>query len=204
METKNIKLRISPNQHQKYFNMLIELRHKIGWDHEFDDNEVFIAPFILTCAAGLECTLNDKIIGFFTSHERDSDDLSKGFLSMNLRGKLSNIVAILTDGKYTINRQHKTYQALTELIGIRNRLVHNSSEYEECEAVVVTSDTGKTHFEIPPEVTDNMEDYTFGVAKPIGRFHDALEDIYEKFFEQYENDSFSENELIILNMKSKL
>jgi len=200
MESKQVKLRIFTGQHQLYMQMLIDLREKIGWfNEEHIGDEVYIVPFILTCAAALECTLNDKIIYHFTSEDGVKSDLSSGYLSMNLRGKLSNIVSILTDGKYTINKEHKSYQALAELIGIRNKLVHNSSDFEECDAVVVTEPEGDVHLKIPDDVSNKLEDYTFGVKRPIGRFQDALEDLFEHFFNIYDKKDFTNNKLIVLS-----
>jgi hypothetical protein len=203
MESKNIKLRIFTSQHRLYMQMLIDLRERIGWCNEDSlGDEVYIAPFILTCAAALECTLNDKIIYHFTSEDGTKNDLSAGFLSMNLKGKLSNIVSILTDGKFTINKEHKTYQALVELIRLRNMLVHNSSDFKVCEAVVITEPKGSVHIKIPDEVNDKLEDYTFGIKRPIGRFQDALEDMFEQFFNIYDKKEFTHNKLIVLSKNS--
>lgn len=200
MESKDIKLKVFTSQNQLYMQILIELREKIGWHNEEEfGNKVYVVPFILTCAAALECTLNDKIIYHFKSSDGVQNDLSEGFLSMNLKGKLSNVVSILTDGKYTVNKEHKTYQALAELIRVRNRLVHNSSGFEECEALLFAGPKGNYQVKIPDEVNNKIMDFTFGIKTPVGRFQDALEDLFDQFFDAYDKKEFTNNKLILRN-----
>lgn len=198
MEDKQIKLKVFTSQNELYMHMLIELRTKIGWSKDEKYGEpIFTVPFILTCAAALECALNDYIISHFSIDDKRSNELTSGYLSMNLRGKLTNIVSLLTNGKYTINTEHKTYQILVELIKVRNRLVHNKSSYEECEGVVVTKENGDVHIKIPEDVSKKIDDYSMGINPPIGRFQDALEDFYDRFLYVRPKDKFIENDLII-------
>ena len=199
MDEKEIKLQLFTSQNELYMQILIALREKVGWFNEDDWGEdKFIVPFVLTCAAALECSLNDNII----SHYSDDSELSKnqitGYLSMNLKGKLTNIVPMLTNSKYMINTNHKSYQALVELIKARNRLVHNKSSYENCDGIVVTNDEGDIHIKIPEDISKKLDDYTFGIKRPIGRFQDALEDLYAKFFYAFGKSDFNGNDLIVL------
>ncbi len=195
MADKQIKLKVFTSQNELYMKMLLELRTKIGWSKDEKYGEpIFSIPFILTCAAALECALNDYIITHFSS---ENDELIPGYLSMSLRGKLTNIVPLLTDGQYKINTEHKTYKTLVELIRVRNRLVHNKSDYEECEGTVVTAENGDIHIKIPDEVNEKLDDYYLGVKPPIGRFQDALEDLYEKFLYARPKTNFPDNHFIV-------
>ena len=199
MEEEEIKLQLFSSQNELYMQILIALREKVGWGNEAEWGEdKFIVPFILTCAAALECSLNDNIISRYSNDSESSNNQITGYLSMNLKGKLTNIVPMLTNSKYMINTNHKSYQALVELITARNRLVHNKSSYENCDGTVVTNDEGDFHIKIPEHISKKFEDYTFGIKRPIGRFQDALEDLYEKFFYSYSKSDFSGNDLIVV------
>lgn len=200
MEEKEIKLKLFTNQNGLYMNVLIALREKVGWvDEDGCGNDKFIAPFILTCAAALECSLNDNIISYYSSDEGLPSDQVDGYLSMNLKGKLTNIVPMLTNAKYEINTNHRSYQTLVELIRARNRLVHNKSSFEDCSGVVITSDEGDVEIKLPKEMHHMfVDDYTFGLKRPIGRFQDALEELHEKFFNVYHGSEFKGNDLIVM------
>ena len=192
METE-IKLRLFTSQNQLYMNILIELRSQLGWFNEGKD--AMVVPFVLTCAAALECTLNDIIIRDLDSEPERS--LVNGYLSMNLRGKLTNVVPIATGNEFHINQNHKTFLYLSELISIRNRLVHNKSSHEIHDGVIVEEPCSEIHVRVQPGVAEGMNDLTFGLKKCAGRFHDALEDFHKKFYECYGRESFVGNDLIV-------
>jgi len=200
MEEKEVKLQLFSSQNELYMQILISLREKVGWVNEDKCGEdKFIVPFVLTCAAALECSLNDNIISHYSNESESSNNQITGYLSMNLKGKLTNIVPMLTNSKYMINTNHKSYQALVELITARNKLVHNKSSYENFNATLITNDEGDSHIKIPDHISKKLEDYTFGIKRPIGRFQDALEELYEKFFYAYSKSDFSGNDLIVTN-----
>lgn len=192
METE-IKLRLFTSQNQLYMSILTELRTQVGWLDE--GNGAMVVPFILTCAAALECTLNDIIISAFDSEPERS--LVDGYLSMNLRGKLTNIVPIATENEFYINKEHKTFLHLSELISVRNRLVHNKSSHETHDGVIVKDPAGEVHIRVEPGVAERIDDVTFGLKKSVGRFHDAIEDFHRKFYNVYRRDDFKGNALIL-------
>jgi len=199
MEEKEIQLKIFTNQNEKYMQILITLREQIGWIEDNQSGEdIYIVPFILTCASALECSLNDYIIKHYSSGEHSHKHLIDGYLSINLRGKISNIVSILTNEKFMINTNHKTYQTLLELIRVRNRLVHNKSDYDECTGVVKTNEKNEIFIKVPEDVSNKLDDYSFGIKRPVGRFQDAIEEFYEKFYYIYKEPDFIGNDLIRL------
>ena len=197
MEEKEVQLKIFTNQNEKYMQILIALREQIGWIENEPGDDKYIVPFILTCASALECSLNDYIIKHYSSDYHSHSHLVDGYLSINFRGKLTNIVSILTNEKFIINTNHKTYQTLLELIRVRNRLVHNKSDYDECTGVVKTNEKNEMFFVIPEDINNKLDDYSFGIKRPIGRFQDAIEEFYEKFYYTYKEPNFIGNDLIL-------
>jgi hypothetical protein len=154
----------------------------------------------------MECFLNDCLIHSFAGSKHLDPQLD-GYLSMSLKGKLINVVPIITAQRFVINQEHKTYQHLAELIKIRNRLVHNRSTLlEEQTATLTTTEDGKPFLTFSGDrdldldglrAREKERDYTFGVPGDVGRFHDALDDFFHKFFAQWDEDEFKANDLIV-------
>ena len=84
-------------------------------------------PFVLTCAATLECLLNDKII-LYCIETYGSDDYEQfaepliwdGFLK-----KINTIIPLLSHNQYNIRTDSECYIELKGLIDVRNSLTHN-------------------------------------------------------------------------------
>jgi len=178
--------------------ILTDFRSEIGWFFEHGNKDIYVVPFLLTCAAALECSLNDHLISHLSSIEGEhGKNQIPGFLSMTLKGKLINVVPILTQNKYVINTQHKAYQILTDLIKKRNKLTHNKSDYEEFEGTIDEDKNGIISIVLPEEINQKLDDITLGVGCNIGKYHDSLEKFHELFLEVYEKENFAGNDLII-------
>ncbi len=201
MDEKKIFLRHFHGQYHTYLEILSWYRSEIGWDFDSEKNTIHTVPFILTCAAALECSLNDHIMEYYTDTYGEHGKLQiPGLLSITLKGKLLNIVPLLTSNKFIVNTEHKTYQILADLIKTRNRLVHNKSSFETHEGLVKKDLNGKTYIDIPDSLKNIAEgkiDPTLGVKGDIGKYHDSLDKLHELFFDIYLEKNFNGNELII-------
>lgn len=203
---KKIYLKRFQSYYGTYLDILSTYRSESGWFLDTKESQIHTVPFILTTASALECSLNDHIIEYYNKsfNEEHAKLLTRGLLSMTLRGKLENIVSLLTSNKYIINTNHKVYQLLIELIKLRNNLVHNKSSFELHEAFVKENDEGKPYIE-PDQaflkiIDDNQNgevDYSFGIKRNIGDYHDVLEELFELFFDVYKNKDFDGNELVL-------
>lgn len=192
MEPESIKVARFQNRYRTYLELLIELRSEMSWFFNGSEkSKLLTVPFILTLAAALECSLNDHLIKHFEGKfGGKSEQMLSGFLSMTFKGKLVNIVPILTSYKYSLNTQHKSYAAMVQLIKLRNTLVHNKSDFETREFEIENYDSIKNF-------VTGESDFTFGIEADIGSIHDAVEEFHTQFLEAYSQDDFSGNELII-------
>jgi hypothetical protein len=191
MDRKKISIRYFTSQSERYLTVLSVLRERACWFFE-GENQILSLPFVLTCAAALECSLNDTLIR--AMDEQGNGPLLDGYLSMSLRGKLTNVCTIVTESEYRINTEHKSYLALAELVSLRNRLVHNRSTFEIHEGHVLKDDDD---FRILAEsLVGRIEDRSFGLTN-VGRFHDALIDLHEKLLDVYGNEDFKGNDLAV-------
>lgn len=139
---RTIKLLMFSAQSEAYLDVLLALRDRAAWFFD-EESKSLIVPFVITCAAALECILNDCLIRTFREVEELATQLD-GYLSMTLKGKLINVVPLVTAQRFALNQRHKTYHHLAELIRVRNQLVHNrSSVFEERSAVITTAEDGK-------------------------------------------------------------
>lgn len=200
MEEKKIFLRNFQAQSQTYLEILSWYRSEIGWYLNNGKNKIHTVPFLLTTAAALECSLNDHIINHYTkTFGKNAGLLIPGLLSMTLKGKLLNIVPLLTSNKYILNIENLIYQRLSELIKLRNRFVHNKSDYDTHEAFIKENDKGEPYIEIPQELQDKIDgkiDPSLGVDKDISIYHEALEELHNLFFDRYKEENFNGNDLI--------
>jgi hypothetical protein len=204
--SKKIYLREFQNNHHIYFDVLLSYRSEQGWFWDSQQSRVHTIPFLLTCAAALECCLNDHIIEYY-GNKFDDDQaalLTSGTLSMTLKGKLLHIVPLLTSQKFMININHKSYQVLAELIRLRNSLVHNKSDFELHEAHVLENEEGNPCIKVSDDLSKRVDevqsgnlDYSLGVKRNVTEFHDAIEYLREHFLEALEKEDFTGNDLIV-------
>jgi hypothetical protein len=203
---QKIQVKKFQKYYNTYLNILMEYRDDNGWFLDKKKSSIHTVPFLLTVASALECSLNDYIIEHYSNKYKD--DIAKilitGLLSMTVKGKLQNIVPLLTSNKYIINTNHKTYHILIELIKMRNNLVHNKSIFTIHELFIKTDLDGKKYLEPDSELLTDIEkeenldiDYSLGIKRNIGDYHDALDQLHELFFSIYKDDNFCANELIV-------
>ncbi len=209
MEEKVIYIKHFDNHHFTYRSILSNYRDEIGWYFDREGNELHVVPFVLTISAALECSLNDHIIMHFSNNykKEQADLMMRGFLSMNLRGKLLNIIPLLTNNKFTINTENKIYQKLVNLIKIRNGLVHNQSAYIIHEARIKEDSDGNPFIQVQDELNDTLEketDLTLGIDQDVGQLHDALEEFHSLFLDNVRQGEYSENELVVPLVEHKI
>lgn len=202
MKTDKVTIRTFQNRYNTYLKLLLALRSDMGWF--FDDSHkanILTVPFILTLAAALECSLNDYLIDHFDDEFGENlKQMLSGLMSMNFKGKLINIVPILTKYKFKLNTEHKVYALLVELIKLRNSPVHNKSDYDSHEFSLLKDDEGNVQglqYDDLESLMDKEVDYTFGIKADIGAIHEAVEEFHELFLEHYRESDFSGNELVI-------
>lgn len=198
MADRTFKLIAFSAQSVFYLDVLASLRERAYWTFRSEQQEL-IVPFVITCAAALECVLNDCLIQACRGTKHREAQLD-GYLSMTLKGKLINVVPTVTDQRFAINQDHKVYQHLVDLIRIRNKLVHNrSSFFQEHIGTVTTTEDGQPLIKLPEGVDIEApanHDWTFGIPGDVGRFHDAVATLYESL-DECEGDDFKGNDLIV-------
>ena len=147
-----------------------------------EHKDCLFIPYVLTCAAALEATMNEKLIGY-ADHRWGSDDptLAQSLLSMTLRGKLNALVPLLTDHRFQFNRKHFVYQRLNALISIRNILVHPKPFDKEFS---VSDQVHPLGYPILDGYAEIADDLTLGAAEKFDplEYHEALEKLDKWFF----------------------
>ncbi|MEZ7206497.1 hypothetical protein [Pseudoalteromonas sp. DY56-GL79] len=181
----------------------MDYRGEQKWFMDAKEDSIHTIPFILTCASALECSLNDHLFYHFSQRYRDSSKymLNNAFMAMTLRGKLNTIIPLLTKFEFDINRKHKVYKTLVELISIRNRITHNKSDFEE--TVVEQDKLNGLSMEDFRRISATEQDYSMNVRGDVGRFQEALETLHEEFLEHYDNDDFKGTDLIVALKEDK-
>lgn len=109
-----------------------------------------LIPFVITAAAALECLLNDTLImhSSYVFGLNPNNKFAKAFLSMTLRGKLDTIVPLVTGNKYIIRHDKPTYQKLSQLIKLRNNLMHGKSFVTEHDVSINYHEPNEVEFSI--------------------------------------------------------
>ena len=146
------------------------------------EKDKFAVPYVLTCAAALECRLNDELVGYATKRWRGDDNpLSHSLLSMSFRGKLNSLVPILTENRYQFDRSHFVYRRLSSLIFVRNFLVHAKPISKQ---LAVSDKPHPLGFPILEGYYEIVEDFTLGAVEDFTplEYHDALEKLDKWFF----------------------
>lgn len=159
---------------QHYFKILKELLTLVESDKNAQPSPL-IVPFILTCAAALECLLNDNIIGH-TASTYGPDNYrryAEGLISIQLRSKLDYIVPLLSNGRFELRQNTPTYNDLCRLISIRNSLMHNKTFLQEVEAEIVQQETPEVKMQMnyPTELLHLNPKTSHSDSK---KFHDAV------------------------------
>jgi len=147
-----------------------------------------VVPYVLTCAAYLEAKLNDTLFEF--SLEKYGEEVATILVTLPLPRKLITVVPVLTEGRYSINKEHIVYQRLASLIRVRNSVAHAKSEFEELTHgdgdLVAVIRPGEPPVKIPGlfKPSEKSSDLTLGASKPFTphEYHGALKTFEKAFF----------------------
>ena len=134
---------------QTYFYVLDKMFPKVSALKREEWPEMI--PFVLTCAATLECMLNDTIIDY-CSFKFGFDELekyTKPLVFLPLHQKFDYIFLFLSGNKFTIRRESLTYKHVEKLISLRNSLMHNASLHQRGSTKFVTTRDGTRTIIIP-------------------------------------------------------
>ena len=155
-----------------------------------------VLPFTFTCAAGLEATLNDNLVAHAFSEYGVGDYRrhAEAFLSMGLRSKLDIVVPLLSRNRFLIRSDSKSYQSLTQLIRLRNELVHSKSFFVEC----VKWNEAQNEMVLDKKQHEKMLERGMRsvAATDCLEFFQALKSLDENFFYPLEGGKLVDNELI--------
>lgn len=194
-KTKKITIHLKRSLAPKYFAALKKMEASITKGKSSD--EPSFIPFMVTCAAALECLLNDHLIEY--SFEMFGPDnyrrFAKAMLSINLRGKLDCIIPLLSGNKFIIRKDSQTYQQLARLITIRNNLMHNKNFLEEFEADIDEGRMDTISLKVTKDVYKKMEDPDLS-RDDCAAFLHALQDLNHILSS---GEEWQENETVVKN-----
>lgn len=161
----------------------------IMMEHDTDQRDILIIPFILTIAASLEANLNDWfLIDTFAKHgENQARIMVEGYTGISFAKKLRLVVPILTDNTFQVKEDSPIIRTLDNLISSRNKITHPLVHFQN-ESPPAESE--KRHSKIM-----NHPLHTLTIAD-CKRYFKAVEDFDEKFFKQYDKGHIIENDLI--------
>jgi hypothetical protein len=200
-ETKK-KISFQIFNHAKYDVVLDELRHK--YEAEEENTETLRVPYIITCAAALECLLNDRLIEFcYVNWKEKYKSIAESYISMSFRRKLISLFPILTHDSFRINQEHQTYRRLCDLIRARNKLMHGKSFLQEIE--LLATQEPKTDRTLPDkmmfEIAQKSMDMNFGLTdgySPVD-YHEAISDLETTLWDYDDANNLGRSDLVIDN-----
>lgn len=171
-------------------------------------SDSLLVPFILTCAAALEAMLNDEIISWAqeTFSSESYKRIADAHLSMTLRGKLEYIVPLMTNNSYILRTNSVEYKTLSGLITRRNELMHGKAYFqfnqvdldddaEDQQIKTLNIDTLK---KLPSSPSDPFHEVT---VEECLSYYAALEAFETKFLYHLDDNSITENDMIMRNPK---
>lgn len=161
--TKQTKVPILVAQSGQFLSILREMDEHL---HEaWEGNSKMLLPFVVTCAATLECILNEHIsLGCNEKFSGHSKDIQDALVSMSLAGKLRFIIPFLTDNQARLNRHHPACHLLVGLISLRNKLMHYKTSFEEVDAEMGVDDNGRGTLNLTLTLKGDHSKIAFGVA----------------------------------------
>ncbi len=184
--------------------VLAKLRERYEAD---TDSDTLVVPYVITCAAYLEAKLNDAL--FHHALGKFGEEVAGALISMPLPKKLLIVVPVLTEGRYSINKQHFVYERLTSLIRVRNTIAHAKAEFRKLSdendgdaelagvpLIFLTEAQRQRQLQNFPGI-----DLTMGAAKTFSppEYHEALEK-FEKWFFQRCPDRLSKVAMVVHNV----
>jgi len=150
-----MKLYLSFSHAPSYISVLENLASSFPEEEKLSKKH-YLIPFVLTCAAALECMLNDAIIEhtIYIFGQENYRRFADALMAIPLRGKLDYIVSLASNNEFLIRQESTTYQQLASLITTRNKLTHNKSfpyelNTEEPENIL--------KMEVPRELVEQLE-----------------------------------------------
>lgn len=171
------------------------------------NNEWLVVPYVLSSAAYLEARINDALFHFALM--KYGEEIAATFIALPLPKKLESVVPILTEGRYSINKQYFVYERLQQLIRTRNALAHSKSEFEEMIGSekemrpVFLVEGGVT--KLPQEFVRSSKgtDLTLGASEKFTplEYHDALEKLDKWFFGRCP-DRLAKVQIVVANTKA--
>lgn len=172
-----------------------------------DAPEALVIPYVLTCAAYLEAKLNDAL--FCHSLKTHGQEVADAMVTLSLPKKLGVLVSVLTEGNFSINKQHFVYQRLMSLIRVRNSLAHAKSELETATAeehqLVTVPILFSSPEKIPRRLVERQNsglDLTLGASTTFTplEYHEALEKLNKWFFNR-SPDRLSKVQMVVAHPK---
>lgn len=164
-----------------------------------EHKECLVVPYVVTCAAALEATMNDKLIEYAHGRWGDDPTLAQSLLSMSMRGKLNALVPLLTDHRFQFSRTHFVYRRLNSLISVRNILVH-PKPFEK--KFPISDQVHPLGYPILDGYVEAAEDMTLGAIEKFNplEYHEALEKLDKWFFRRLP-DHISKVAMLVANSR---
>ncbi len=191
------------NGTEKYFEKLRSAYLDIKNDKV---NDYLYFSFVTLCASTLEYSLNFILACYCVdsfSIESYRNYLEQ-FISIKFRNKILLLPHIISDGKFILNEDSQTFKQLSELVAVRNKILHNKEFLKAFDSgikldvvdgeifVPVGMEEISFSFETEPNIIDKID------KKMCLDFADALGDFKAFVMAPYLDNSLSENHLITL------
>lgn len=197
------KVYYKPSNADNYREIVNELYLKIQ-DSKLIGN--YSAPFVLFTGTCLEYLLNDLLIEHSSRyfHDNNQKQYAESFISMNFKAKLTCVLPIISNNRFSINIDSTEYKSLCDLISQRNRIAHGKDFYIGAEPTDIQADSS---FSIKIDI-DKTNNPLIISLKQCQDYKKAIDTFYDDVFKPFENDSFVKSSFITemvkkLNKKMK-
>lgn len=161
------------------------------------ETEYLHFSFFTLCAATLEYSLNFILTNFCLDHfgQDKYKSFAEGYINMSFQKKLLMTPSIISNGKLTINESGQTFKTLSELITLRNRILHNKEFLQEINFPSISDSLDKEQIEFQLVIEPNHIE-TLNRDSCI-RFGTALGDFKKHLMDQALNNKLTENTLLL-------
>ncbi|MGV0857373.1 hypothetical protein ACTS95_12240 [Empedobacter brevis] len=170
-----------------YLNLELLFKHI-----ENTDSQHLIFSYISMCSATLEASLNQIIFEFYinkfgpTLYKKYTDSI----INTNFSNKLHLIPTIVTELKYTFDRECNTIKILEELITMRNRVLHKKPSLNETFFEIGKANIGDN---VKIEYTNYLKTITF---KKCRNYHDAIMNFKNDFLVPFYKNDFGNSKIL--------
>lgn len=171
-----IRLRVS---HDDTYEKSFDTAYSTLKANENYENKI---PFIFLGVAYLEYCLNLTIIDFFNNEfpEQYAEHFARYYLrSLPLKAKVDLLPSILSHNQFIADPQHDAVQAVSLLIGVRNKVTHHADFYETIDNV--QNDNGAALFTVST-ADDNLNKISHA---NIDRVYNAVKSYVNSVCKQY-------------------